>query len=148
MSIAAPQNLDDLLEHDEGRKRFLYKDSQGLLTIGVGYNIQENGLPDQIIDELYQIKRDEAIGTVRQLFGFTPDPTRARDSAIVDMAFELGEPRLRGFVQLRSCWEQQDWAGAAAAALDSQYARQVPNRAREIAKLIETDDWSSIPVAP
>ena len=51
-------DVDELVEEltrDEGREKYLYQDSVNKFTIGVGWNIQDNGLPDEIIDRLLMI---------------------------------------------------------------------------------------------
>lgn len=141
--------MDDaaLILRHEGRRRFLYRDSEGVLTIAVGWNIQGRGLPNDIIDRLFALSLAEARDTAGRIFGFAYDPANPRHAALGDMAFELGEGGLRAFVQLRACVEHGDWNGAAAAALDSKYARQVPSRADEIATLLRTGSWNSLPAA-
>ena len=37
------------LSRDEGRKSKPYRDSEGILTIGVGWNLEANPLPDEVI---------------------------------------------------------------------------------------------------
>ena len=73
-----------------------------------------------------------------QLFGgaFTNAST-PRQLALLSMAFNLGGPRLAGFVKMRRAIAMQDWRAAADAALDSLWARQVGSRATELARMLE-----------
>lgn len=52
------------------------------------------------------------------------------------MAFNLRAPRLGKFSNMRAAIAADDWRLAAAEALDSKWARQLPARAAEIAGLL------------
>ena len=56
--------------------------------------------------------------------------------ALLSMAFNLGGPRLAGFVKMRTALVDHDYDEAARQALDSRWAKQVGRRAEEIAKLL------------
>lgn len=124
----------------------LYRDSIGKLTGGVGHNFDDNGLSDAAINFIKAEDCDIAVLTVFKVFGFTADQTNPRHAALLDMAFELGEPRLRAFVQLRACWDKEDWDGAAIAAKNSTWAREVPHRATQDVALLRHGDWSVLAV--
>ncbi len=140
-------SFSELVELHEGRKHRLYKDSVGATTGGVGHDFDAKGLSNAAIDFIKAEDMADAAADVEAVFGFTPNPTDARHAALLDMAFELGRTRLSGFVSLRGCWERQDWVGAAAAALDSQWARQVPARAAMDAEMLRTGAWPAIPTS-
>ena len=59
--------------------------------------------------------------------------------AAVDMAFNLGAPRLAEFEKMAAAWARRAWEEAAAEALDSRWARQVKLRAKRDAALIRGD---------
>jgi len=63
---------------------------------------------------------------------FGPD----RQAALLSMAFNLGAPRLAKFHKMRAAIAADDWQMAAAEALASKWAGQVPRRAAEIARLL------------
>lgn len=142
MSVANPTCFSDLVEQHEGRRKMLYRDSVGKLTGGVGHNFDDNGLSDVVIDFIKAQDCAVAVTTVSKVFGFIADPTNARHAGLLDMAFEMGETRLRAFVQLRACWEQSDWDGVATAAKNSAWAREVPHRATQDVALLRHGDWS------
>jgi len=62
---------------------------------------------------------------------FGPD----RQAALLSMAFNLGAPRLAKFHKMRAAIAADDWQ-AAAEALASKWAGQVPRRVAEIARLL------------
>ena len=66
--------------------------------------------------------------------------------ALLSMAFNLGGPRLAGFVQMRAALEAEDFDRAADCALDSRWAVQTGRRALEIANMLRSK--ATRPVAP
>ena len=55
---------------------------------------------------------------------------------LLNMAYNMGVPNLMGFKKMFTALDAQDYAEAGLEALDSKWARQVPNRAMEIANEI------------
>lgn len=129
LEIAAKQ-----IEADEGRRNKPYKDSLGILTIGVGRNLEDRGLRDSEIDLMLANDVAEAEQTARKLFPSFDRLTDARKAVLCNMAFQLGETRLAGFKGVREAVEAQAWPQAAAAMLDSRWATQTPKRAARLAE--------------
>lgn len=123
---------------DEGRRKFPYVDTVGKLTIGVGWNLTDRGLPNDIIDQLLQIAVIEAERSVRAAFPQFENITERRQRALVNMAFNLGMPRLRGFKKMWAAILDDNWGKAAHEALDSKWARQVGDRARRLAEMLRS----------
>ncbi len=78
------------LERDEGRKRFPYRDTRGYLTIGCGWNLDSNGLPDDIIDSLLDRSIDRACATLDVIEPRWRSLDEPRQRVLVNMAFNLG----------------------------------------------------------
>ena len=126
------------LEFDEGRRDKPYKDTEGVLTIGVGWNLDDRGLPDHIIDQLLNISISEACGDAAALIDGFHSLSANRQRAMVNMAFNLGKPRMSSFKRMLSAVNRGQWATAAAEMLDSKWARQVGDRAVRLADLMRT----------
>jgi lysozyme len=62
-----------------------------------------------------------------------------RKGVLVNMAFNLGEPRLRGFKNTLRFIESGQWSNAAMGMLNSKWARQVGQRATELAARMSSD---------
>lgn len=62
--------------------------------------------------------------------------TQPRQVALVDMGFELGETRFRGFKQMIACILAGNWWSAADQAIHSKWASEVPTRAAYDAGLL------------
>jgi len=129
------KTLLDLIEHHEGRRAFPYHDIVGKLTIGVGRNLTDRGLSDDEINLLFindmRLAQQICRRPYANFFSFSPD----RQAALLSMAFNLGAPRLAKFHKMRAAIAADDWQ-AAAEALASKWAGQLPRRAAEIARLL------------
>ena len=147
------------IQGHEGRRNSVYNDSEGIPTIGVGFNLQKAGaqqsiealgvdysqllagtvsLTDPQIDTLFNADLDTAMADAAQrVQGFWNLPDNAQ-LAVVDMVFNLGGPRFSGFVNFIAALSATppDYLTAAVQMGDSQWARQVPNRAADDIALV------------
>lgn len=125
----------DLLR-DEGLRLKPYRDSVGKLTIGVGRNLDDLGITER---EAMDLLANDIARTEVELDRALPwwrDLTDGRQRALLNMAFNLGVPRLVGFRRMLAALAGGEYETAAVEALDSQWARQVGDRARRIADLL------------
>ncbi|MCH2579496.1 MAG: lysozyme, partial [Pseudomonadales bacterium] len=93
------EQLREMLRRHEGVRNFVYMCSEGYETIGVGRNIADSGvgLSDDEVDYLLDndIKRvREELNDEYYWFGAL---NAARQEAMIDISFNLGQTRLRGF---------------------------------------------------
>ncbi len=127
--------LEDRIRQEEGYRTHLYEDSEGVLSIGIGYNIDEKGLPDDIIQELLKRTLSEATADAQRI----PEYNRLNDSrrsVLVAMVFQLGLPSVLKFVGMRLAIRRGDYNQAAAEMLDSRWHKQTPARAEREAKIM------------
>ncbi len=140
------------LRKAEGVRERPYIDTVGKWTVGVGWNISDRGVPGyaahellsrgnitpETIDKLLEIALKEAEMIAERFLRaalLKQSINDTRRCAIIDMAYNLGEPRLFGFKKMRAAIEDGDWDRAADEALDSKWATQVGQRAHTVA------DW-------
>jgi lysozyme len=120
----------DLIRH-EGYRKHLYEDTEGNMTIGVGYNIEEKGLPDYII----RLLLDDSIKEARsELTRIAPDLhlSRTRQDVLINMLFNMGANRLLTFTKMLAAIRDNDFETAADEMLLSRWADQVGQRAIEL----------------
>ena len=123
---------DDLIRH-EGLSLAPYEDSEGVLTIGVGRNL-ERGISKE--EALFMLDND-IVHHARELgiaFPIVHGLSQERYEALVNMAFNLGIPRLSTFRKMWAAIQAGDFDKAADEMLDSKWARQVGYRATELAE--------------
>jgi lysozyme len=127
------------LKLDEGKRLSLYTCTAGKLTIGYGWNIEDNGLPESIINQLFEISFETAS---KDALSFVGDPAiwelmgEARQGVIINMAFNLGLTTLNEFKQLRKALLVADWHLASVEMMDSMWSRQVGERAERLAEIM------------
>lgn len=127
--------VDQLLEH-EGLKLRVYQDSLGIPTIGVGRNLRDRGITKDEALSLLSNDIDECIYDLGSFAWFVNlDPIRQR--ALVDLRFNLGPAKLRGFTKLLSALASSDWDTASHELIASHWATQVqPARRDRLLRMI------------
>jgi lysozyme len=134
--------VQQLAKH-EGFVSHAYRDHLGYLTIGYGRLIDEE-LGGGITEEEagYLLACD--VGKYRQIakkYDFYDGLNEPRQAVIVNMLFNLGEPRFNKFVNFQAAVKAGDWAEAKVQMLNSRWAAQVSQRAVELARQMETGEW-------
>ena len=119
----------------EGKKSFPYKDSVGKITIGIGYNLSDRGMPDQWIDQQYNQDVSYFYNQFCENFPWYLELSEDRQVALVDMAF-MGWKKFLTFKKMIAALAAKDYKQAAMEALHSNWALQVGNRATTIASVL------------
>lgn len=127
-----------LIAH-EGVRLKPYRDSVGILTIGIGRNLEDRGITDAEARYLLDNDINACINDLLTLVWF-PDLDPVRQRVFVDLCFNLGVKRLREFTKMLDAAGAKDWPRAARELLDSKYAQQVGQRARTLAAMLETGE--------
>lgn len=131
------------LRFHEGVRNQVYKDHLGIETIGVGRNLVDRGLSDDEVDYLLNNDIQIVENELDDAMSWWRDLDEVRQRALADLAFNMGVPRLHGFVNALSALKGRDYHRAADEFMDSKYARQVGARADRIAEMIRTGNDSS-----
>lgn len=133
--------LIDLLIKHEGLKLKPYRCTSNKLTVGVGRNLEECGITEE--EAMYLLKNDiqNFHEELTEKFYFYKYLEGARKDAILNMAFNMGVPRLATFVKALDFMSQRKYAEAADEFLRSRWADQVGNRATEVASMIRTNTY-------
>ncbi|WP_270830814.1 glycoside hydrolase family protein [Aeromonas sp. QDB03] len=155
------KTIEQCLILDEGKKNNLYFDHLGYPTIGIGHLIAREKLSKaQAIQRLDQLMKRSTGGVisdieVSELFkqdlsvvmnsikkqAFFPiylKLDQSRQTAIQNMVFNLGAKGVQGFPSMWRALDKGNYEEAARHALDSLWARQVPNRAKRVTNTIRT----------
>ena len=135
--------LIEMLKRHEGVRSHVYLCSAGYETLGVGRNISESGLgltEDEIdfllINDITRVKQE-----LTDTYFWFPALNEARQDAMIDICFNLGLTRLRGFVKAIEAMSREQFDIAADEFMDSRWATQVGNRAVEVTEMIRTGDY-------
>lgn len=110
---------------------------QGNPTIGYGRLLTRgNGLTDVEAERLLRNDVGDVCDQLDHALPWWRELDCKRRRAIIDMAFNLGVGGLLTFRKMLAALRARDYEGAAAEALDSAWARQVGQRAHEVAELL------------
>jgi len=137
------EKLLEMLKRHEGVRSHVYLCSAGYETIGVGRNISKSGmgLSDDEVDYLLE---NDIVRVIKELSSEYPwfrGLDDVRKDAIIDISFNLGATRLRGFKRALAAMEVADYTTAAKEFLDSKWSRDVKGRATELCYMIETGNY-------
>jgi len=137
--------LIKMLKRHEGVKTHCYRDHLGLETIGVGRCIAEGslGLSDDEVEYLLSNDIARCRDELTDEYFWFPALNEARQAAMIDISFNLGATRLRGFVKALDAMANEKFEEAAAHFLDSRWANQVGNRAIEVTDMIRSGQWKA-----
>ena len=129
------KTLESWIKHHEGFRAFPYTCTGGKLTIGYGWNIEDTGITRE---EAEFILNNRILRCKQELapFGwYIAQPPGVKD-ALINMCYNIGLPRLLKFKRMITALEREDYTKAALEALDSKWAKQVHDRAKDIALMI------------
>jgi lysozyme len=132
--------LEDILIRHEGLKLKPYRCTAGKLTIGVGRNLDDNGITEAEARMMlrYDIEASR-LSLLKYKWFNSLDPVR--QDVIINMVFNLGLPRFLQFKKTIAFLQAKDWEGAATEMVNSKWAKQVGNRALELAAMIVTGKY-------
>lgn len=132
--ILSPIEKD--LIRDEGYRTNVYKDTKGLLTIGVGHNLTAKGLcPEAIIAQL-RFDLGEVHAQLSRAIPWWTETPEACQRVLLNLGFNLGVPGLLKFNNTLQLIHSKQYARAADALLKSAYAAQVGQRAVRLAMVL------------
>ena len=128
------------LKRHEGLRTHAYLCTDGKITVGVGRNVDADGGLGLSISEIEFLLANDIQRCRLELeaFSWFDDLDAVRQDAMINMCFNLGMTRLLGFKKALARMAEAKYEYAANEFLDSLWARQVGNRADEIADMILT----------
>jgi lysozyme len=135
--------LVEMLRLHEGVRYKVYVCSEGYETIGVGRNISEGGLglsKDEVdfllVNDIKRVQ-DE----LTRSYPWFARLDEVRRDAMVDICFNIGLTKLRGFVNALAAMSRSQYEIAADEFMDSRWSEQVGNRAVEVTEMIRTGEY-------
>jgi lysozyme len=156
------QDLIEKLIVAEGLRLQVYKDTLGIDTIGIGRNLEDRGITKEELADLdiptiehvyeYGITEADAVYLAtndvqiveEELVRAHPCVDRldsVRQLILIDMAFNMGVPRLCKFKKMWAAVECGDYPTAAKEMLDSRWAKQVKGRATKLANAMHNGEF-------
>jgi len=152
--------LDQLVLH-EGLELLPYEDSLGIDTIGIGRNLKHRGLSEAELghigkdlsdifewgitkEQAYYLAKNDIEIVEKEVCESHPcvvELDEIRQRIIIDMAFNMGVPRLNKFKKMWKAIHEENFEEAKIQMLDSRWANQVGNRAVRLSNAMESGEW-------
>ena len=132
------KRITSLLIRHEGMKLRAYFCPAGKITIGVGRNLEDNGISEE--EALYLLENDIIrirLGASRA-FEWFRDLSEVRQEVVISMIFNLGFSKFADFRGMIAALSRGDFDRAASEMLSSRWAGQVGKRAAELADMMRT----------
>lgn len=131
------QQLVDQLVLHEGLKLKPYMDTVGKITIGVGRNISDVGISQDEAMAMLDRDIDECLADLAS-FAWFADLDTMRRRVLVDMRFNLGPSRFRGFKRMLAAMAEGDYQKASVSMRESLWYRQVKTRGERLVKMMQS----------
>ena len=129
-----------LIKH-EGMALKPYQCTAGKLTIGVGRNLEAKGISEPEALEMLNNDINETFDRLRDAWPKIILLDDARANVLVNMAFNMGVTGLMKFSKMFNALALTDYEQAAKEMLDSKWAKQVGDRAIELAEQMKTGQY-------
>ena len=155
-------NLIEKLITHEGLRLEVYQDTLGINTIGIGRNLDDRGITQDELDwmdyptiehvysdgiseadAMYLAQNDVQI-VEEELLAAHPcveNLDAVRQLVLVDMAFNMGVPRLCKFKNMWNAIHARKFDAASKEMLDSRWATQVKGRATKLANAMHNGEF-------
>ncbi len=138
-------NLEQLKERikiHEGFCDTVYKDTLGKRTIGYGHLCTDNekwkdgkAYTIEYLNDVFEGDFNEAVRQTEQLIGNLVLHKEANE-IIIEMVFQLGMSGVSKFKKMWAALKNQNYDEAANQMLDSKWAKQTPNRAKDLSEIM------------
>ena len=136
-----PKELNDLLKDikkHEGFKHRVYKCTEGYDTIGYGFAIKDLVIEKDIADLILMKKLHTLLQRVMVAFSwFESMPPEVKD-VVLNMCYQLGLSGFSKFKKTIYLLETEQFEEASVEMLDSLWAKQTPNRAKELSEIVRS----------
>ena len=133
--MVVDKELERWIRGHEGYNNKHYIDTVGKFTIGFGRNIQDNGINQEEAELMFQNDLKRSIKELEQYSWYLIQPGGVK-KALINMNFNLGINHFITFTKMIVALVNRDYTQASIEALDSKWAEQVGQRAKDIAVMI------------
>jgi lysozyme len=124
------------LRIDEDKRLRLYRCTKGKLSIGVGRNLEDNGISDDEAEYMLSNDLRRCTAELDRAMPWWRDLTEHQQRGLLNMNFNMGLPKLQEFKLMLRALRAHDANAASAQALNSLWARQVGARSQRVAAML------------
>lgn len=159
MTDAEKKEIRDFVIKHEGVRSRMYYDSLGIPTVGVGFNLLRDDAKERIakvganynsvatkksqldpnqISTLLDMDLEDCIVDLKKIFTAFEALPLAVQKCLIDLRFNLGPTRFRGFPNTIADFKKGDYKSAARRLAVSKWAGQVGKRSTEVIGLLNS----------
>ena len=131
------KNLLEKIKHHEGFVEHVYDDTLGIPTIGYGFAIKDLILDEDLAEEILIRKLEKLKRNANARFEWLEDMPVEVQEVVINMCYQLGVTGVSKFKKAISAMQERDWVTASEEMLDSKWAKQTPNRAKELSNIVK-----------
>ena len=134
-----PKELQDIVEDikkHEGFRSKVYECTEGYDTIGYGFAIKDLTIDEDVATLILMKKLHTLLQRIIVAFPWFKDVDETAKKVVINMCYQLG---IRGFSKFKKTiyyLETEQYEEASIEMLDSLWAKQTPNRAKELSEEI------------
>ena len=129
-------SLIEEIKIHEGFRDKVYKCSEGFDTIGYGFAIKDLILDEDIADLILERKLEALKERINKKFDWFKESPQEVQDVVSNMCYQIGLSGFSKFKKTIYYLETEQYEEASDEMLDSLCARQTPNRAKELSKII------------
>ena len=130
-------SLIESIKQHEGYVGVVYKDSLGIDTIGYGFAIKDLELDEDICEIILARKLKNLQDMVKikfKWYGYMPPEIK---DVVMEMCYQLGVTGFSKFRKTIAYLQNKQFHDASVEMLDSLWAKQTPNRAKELSNRVK-----------
>ena len=125
--------IDEIKKH-EGYKSTVYQCTEGYDTIGYGFAIKDLQLSEEICDIILTEKLAKLQLDISNKFEWFEDSPELVKDVVTNMCYQLGLSGFSKFKKTNYYLETEQYEEASLECLDSLWAKQTPNRAKDLSE--------------
>lgn len=135
-------NSIEMLKRHEGCKLLPYQCTAGKATIGYGRNIEDTGISIEEAEFMLANDVERCIIDLSEKTDYFGTLCEQRQAVLVNMLFNLGWGRFNRFRKVIKAVRDGDYLRASVEMMDSLWADQVGDRAKELALIMRNGEWT------
>ena len=131
-------SLIEQIKKHEGFRSTVYQCTEGYDTIGYGFAIKDLYLSEEVCDIILIEKIAELKLNITKKFEWFEHSPDVIQNAVINMCYQMGISGFSKFKKTIYYLETEQYDEAATECLDSLWAKQTPNRAKEVSEAISS----------
>ena len=124
------------IKYHEGFRSRVYKCTEGYDTIGYGFAIKDLEMDEDIAEFILLRKLQKLQHRIASVFGWWYNSPKAVKDVVTNMCYQLGVSGFSKFKKTIYLLETEQYDEASIEMLNSLWAKQTPNRAKELSEQI------------